>query len=66
MIERIGRYTAYFGGILTFLGLVIGFTAMLKGAEDLAKFFIMLVPLGFLLLFTGVVTLFMLPPDDQD
>jgi uncharacterized membrane protein HdeD (DUF308 family) len=62
---RIGRYTAYFGGIMTFLSLVIGFTAMFNGAEGMAKFFIMLVPIGFLLLFTGVVTTFLVSTDEQ-
>ena len=62
---RIGRYTAYFGGIMTFLSLVIGFTAMFNGAEGMAKFFIMLVPIGFLILFTGVVTTFLVSTDEQ-
>jgi hypothetical protein len=63
---RIGRYTAYFGGIMTLLSLVIGFTAMFKGVEDMAKFFIMLVPVGFLLLFMGVVTTFLVTTEDNN
>ncbi|MGF1642285.1 MAG: hypothetical protein ACFCUJ_01490 [Thiotrichales bacterium] len=40
------------------MSLVLGFTGMFRETES-AKFFLMMIPVGFLVLFAGVVTTFM-------
>ncbi|MGF1547632.1 MAG: hypothetical protein ACFCUG_09915 [Thiotrichales bacterium] len=40
------------------MALVLGFIGMFK-QSDSARFFLMMIPVGFLLLFAGVVTAFM-------
>ena len=55
-MHQVGRVTIYIGIILTAIGLIIGFTAMFMDADDVAKMFLGLVPIGFVLLLVGTVS----------
>ena len=54
-MHRVGKITIYIGIALTVIGMVIVFTALFKDLDNLAKFFIGLVPIGFVLLLAGTV-----------
>ena len=53
-MQKLGRILVTVGLVATALSLIAGFWTMLTDRPE-AKFFLMLVPVGFLLLFTGVV-----------
>ena len=55
-MRRLGRLTAIIGALMVALGLVVGFTAMIKGADTFAGPFLAVIPVGFLMLFAGVTT----------
>ncbi len=65
MMHRIGRWTVILGILLTAIGLIAGFTAMFVDADGMAVNFLMLVPLGFAALLTGV-TITQLHRDSSD
>ena len=62
---RIGRITTWLGVILTAVGLIAGFGLIWLGQQQTAKIFLMLTPIGFLLLLTGVVTAFLSDETEQ-
>ncbi|OOG25222.1 hypothetical protein B1C78_07335 [Thioalkalivibrio denitrificans] len=59
---RFGRYSIIVGIVLTVIALIVGFGAMFREVEEWAKFFLSLVPIGFLITFTGLVTVLMIGP----
>ncbi len=65
-MDRIGRYSTIIGLLLTVVGLVFGFGFMFAHNDELAKFFLMVVPFGFLILFAGVSTVVMFSPREDD
>jgi len=66
MMHRFGRLAVIIGILLTAVGLIAGFGAMFKDADGMAVNLLMLVPLGFALLLTGVtVTQLSRGPDDN-
>lgn len=46
----------YIGAIIVAIGLVAGFVFMFLGNDPLTKIFLGMIPVGFLILFVGVVT----------
>ena len=62
-MHRAGRIAIYIGIGLVAVGLIVGFTLMFMGNDDQAKFFIGLVPIGFVTLLTGSVTSLLAPND---
>ncbi len=54
-MHQVGRVTIYIGIALIVIGMIVGFTAMFMDSDNLAKIFIGLVPIGFVLLLTGTV-----------
>ncbi|MBI5040011.1 MAG: hypothetical protein HZB57_02015 [Gammaproteobacteria bacterium] len=54
-MHRFGQLAVYLGILLVAVGLVGGFTAMFRDADGLAVNLLVLVPLGFAALLTGVV-----------
>ena len=60
-----GRIMIYIGIGMAAVGLIVGFTFMFMGNDDLAKILIGLVPIGFLSLLTGTVTTLLSPPNDK-
>ena len=54
-MHQVGRVTIYIGIALTVIGMIVGFTAMFMDSDNLAKVFIGLVPIGFVLLLAGTV-----------
>jgi uncharacterized membrane protein YozB (DUF420 family) len=63
-MHRAGRMTTWLGVIVTLAGIIAGFTLIKMGYDQHAKFFLMTVPIGFVLLLTGVVTAFL--ADDSE
>ena len=64
-MDRIGRYSMIAGLIITVVGLVLGFGFMFADSDELAKMFLMAVPLGFLILFAGLSTVVLFSPDSD-
>jgi ABC-type transport system involved in cytochrome c biogenesis permease subunit len=56
---RIGRISVWVGVLLAATGLITGFALMLSDQSQSARFFLTLIPIGFLLMLTGVVTAFL-------
>jgi len=54
-MHQVGKVTIYIGIALTAIGLIVGFSAMFTDSDNLAKVFIGLVPVGFVLLLAGTV-----------
>jgi len=55
VMHRFGQLAVYLGILLVAVGLIGGFAAMFQDADDLAVNLLVLVPLGFVALLTGVV-----------
>ena len=64
-MHQVGRVTIYIGIALTVIGMIVGFTAMFMDSDNLAKVFIGLVPIGFVLLLTGTVMTQLSEPNDK-
>jgi hypothetical protein len=65
-MDRLGHYSLILGLVLTVVGLVLGFGFMFSDKDDLAKLFLMVVPLGFLILFAGLSTVVLFSPREKD
>ncbi len=61
-MHKFGIISLYLGLVLTVIGLIGGFGLMWVGIDDWAKPLIATVPLGFLLVFNGVVTTLLYRP----
>jgi hypothetical protein len=67
MIALIGKIVSYIGLTITVIGLIFGFGIMFQGGnDDLAKTFLMSVPFGFVILFTGFSTVIMFSPREDE
>ena len=67
MIALIGKIVSYIGLVISVVGLVFGFSLMFQGGnDDLAKTFLMSVPFGFVILFTGFATVIMFSPRESE
>ena len=53
---KIFNLVPYFGALVILVGFAVGFYLMFWGDQELAKIFLSLIPVGFLVLFVGVVT----------
>ena len=65
MLQRLGGWMVGIGAIITALALSSGFVALFRDLDSLAKVLLGLVPVGFVLLFAGLVTVLMVPRDDR-
>ena len=66
-MARFGHISIIVGLIITIITLIGGFGLMFYGGYDeWAKLFFMLVPVGFLILFTGVSTVALFAPRESD
>jgi hypothetical protein len=63
---RIGRYSLIAGLLITAVSLIFGFYFMFADSDELAKMFLMAVPLGFLITFAGLSTIVLFSPRDSD
>ena len=61
----LGRILLVVGLIITVVSLVLGFGFMFNDQDKLAQFFLMAIPFGFVILFTGVSTVVMFPSDEK-
>jgi len=67
MIALIGKVILYIGLFITVVGLMFGFGIMFQGDNDeLAKLFLMSVPFGFVIFFTGMSTIIMFSPRESE
>ena len=67
MIALIGKVILYIGLFITVVGLVFGFGIMFQDTnDDLAKLFLMSIPFGFVLFFTGMSTVIMFTPRESE
>ena len=57
-----GRILLIVGLVISSVSLVLGFGFMFNDYDELAKFFLMAIPFGFVMLFTGVSTVVMFSP----
>lgn len=55
-MSKILNIVPYIGALIVAIGVIAGFTYMYLGNDHLTKVFIGMVPVGFLILFVGVVT----------
>lgn len=55
-MNKILNMVPYVGALIVAVGIVAGFTYMYLGNDPLTKIFLSMVPVGFLVLFVGVVT----------
>ena len=65
-MDRLGRYSLIAGLVITEVGLIFGFYFMFTDSDELAKMFLMAVPLGFLITFAGLSTIILFSPRDSD
>ena len=56
-MHRFGVISLYVGLVMALVGLIGGFGLMLAGGQTWSKPLIALVPIGFLLIFNGLVTI---------
>ena len=64
-MHTVGKITLYIGIGLVVLGMLIGFTSMFMDSDNQAKFFLSIIPIGFVLLLTGTVMTQLSEPPDQ-
>ena len=63
-MHRFGTIATVAGILLIIAGMLIGFGLLLSDKDDLALFFLGIIPLGFVLLLTGVTTTLLSKPDN--
>jgi len=56
MFKLLINSVPYVGAVIVAIGMVAGFTFMFLGNDPLTKVFLGMIPVGFLILFVGVVT----------
>ena len=54
-MHRVGRWAIFAGVFLVAIGMVVGFIAMFRDADDIAITVLGLIPLGFITLLAGTV-----------
>ncbi|SEA60946.1 hypothetical protein SAMN05660964_01982 [Thiothrix caldifontis] len=65
-MDRLGRYSLIIGLVITVVGLIFGFGFMFVDSDELAKIFLLAVPLGFLITFAGLSTIVIFSPREND
>ena len=65
MALKIGKYLFVFGLVITIIGLVAGFWLMYRDIDEWAKFFLMIVPVGFMIGFAGLTASLMSSPEER-
>ncbi|RVU83915.1 hypothetical protein EOL70_13965 [Leucothrix sargassi] len=65
MAAKVGRIVFVIGLIITIIGLIAGFTLMFKGYDDLAKVFLMIIPMGFIIGFAGLTATLITSPESK-
>lgn len=53
-MNRLFKWLLIVGSILTLFGVVVGFATMFMGHDELALYFIGVIPIGFLLVFASL------------
>jgi LytS/YehU family sensor histidine kinase len=56
MLLKILNSVPYIGALIVAIGFIAGFTYMYLGNDEMTKVFLSTIPVGFLVLFVGVVT----------
>ncbi len=65
-MHKAGKFTIYAGILLTVSGMVIGFTLLFNGSDNAIIWLGTIIPAGFIVLFTGMVTTLLSERNDED
>ncbi len=65
-MHKAGRFAVIAGILLTVSGMVIGFTLLFTENENAIIWLGSIIPLGFIILFTGMVTTLLSERNDED
>jgi len=65
-MHKVGKLAVIAGILLTVSGMVIGFTLLIKGSENAIIWLGTIIPVGFIVLFTGMVTTLLSETNDKD
>ena len=65
MAAKVGRFLFVLGLIITVVGLIAGFTLMFKDYDELAKVFLMIIPIGFIIGFAGLTATLITSPESK-
>ncbi len=64
-VARFGQIVFIIGLIMAVVGLIVGFWLMFNDSDEWAIRFLIAVPTGFMLMFTGLATSVMFSPNDD-
>ena len=64
-VARFGQIMFVVGLIMAVAGLIVGFWLMFQDSDEWAIKFLIAVPTGFMLMFTGLATTVLLSPNDD-
>ena len=65
-MHKAGKYAVIAGILLTVIGMIIGFTLLIKESENAIIWLGTIIPIGFIVLFTGMVTTILSKDNDED
>ena len=65
-MHKAGRFAVIAGILLIVIGMVIGFTLLFKEGENAIIWLGTIIPLGFIVLLTGMVTTLLSERNDED
>ncbi len=65
-MHKAGRFAVIAGILLTVSGMIIGFTLLVKENENAIIWLGTIIPLGFIVLLTGMVTTLLSERNDED
>ena len=65
MAAKVGRYLFIVGLLIAVVGLIAGFTLMFQSYDELAKLFLMIIPIGFIIGFAGLTATLITSPESK-
>ena len=65
-MHKAGKLAVIAGILLTVSGMIIGFTLLIKESENAIIWLGTIIPVGFIVLFTGMVTTLLSERNDED
>ena len=65
-MHKAGKLAVIAGILLTVIGMIIGFTLLMNESENAIIWLGTVIPVGFILLFTGMVTTLLSESNDED
>ena len=65
-MHKVGKLAVIAGILLTVFGMIIGFTLLMNESENAIIWLGTVIPVGFIVLFTGMVTTLLSERNDED